>query len=180
VENAKVQIPEFSWERRKRLSEWGLSEQLINELIDHPRFHVFENMAEISGDAVWAARLVAETIKFLKRKGHDINRITDDVLIELATLYKAKRFYREGTNDILRSVCRNGLTVENAIEETIFKVPAEETELIADELIYDDDGPANPEKRRRYHMGMAMRKYRGAIPGKTLWEKISSRKISNT
>ncbi|MBD3167880.1 MAG: hypothetical protein GF307_00225, partial [candidate division Zixibacteria bacterium] len=135
----------------------------------------FEKMAEISGDARWAAVVIAEVVKSLRRKNYHTSKLTDEKLVELARLYRDKRFYREGTVDILKTVCKNNHKISEVIDEVIFKVPSEEFEIIADELIYDEKGPEEPEKRIRYFMGLTMRKYRGAIPGKLLFDKISAR-----
>ena len=94
---------------------------------------------------------------------------------ELAKLYNEKKFYCDGTNDILKAICKNGYKAGMAIDKVIFRITGEEIELIADELIYEDNGPTDPHKRYRYRMGLAMRKYRGAIPGKLLREKIINR-----
>jgi len=174
VSNARASIPEFPWERRRKLSEAGLSQQLVSQLIVHPRFEIFQKMVEISGDIRWAARLVAETIKHLQRRGFETANLTDKRLLDLAESYREKEFYREGTLDILKVICKRNRKVSEAIDEIIFKITDEEAELIFEDLSDTANLPADPFKQKRYLMGQVMRKYRGAIPGKRLWDKVSA------
>ena len=174
VEKAQSEIPERPWIRRERLRKMGLSAHLIDELVVHPKFRLFEEMAKSSGDPKWAAIVIAETLKYLKRRGFDTENLTDNRLRELASLYGAKEFYREGTIDILKEICKKDKKVRGAIDDIIFKVPPEEAADIGAELDeYRTDLPSDPLKRKKYWMGLLMRKYRGAIPGKLIWKRIS-------
>ena len=173
IQKAQAEIPVFPWERREKLRQMGLSEQLTDELVTHPLFKTFQKIAEISGDSKWAARTIAETLKFLKRRGYSVSNLRDEHFMELAQFYREKRFYQEGTTDLIKMICQNGYRVKNTVEETISKIPIEEIDLIASELIKNCEGPLEINKRNRYLMGIAMRKYRGSIPGKLLWQKIS-------
>jgi glutamyl-tRNA(Gln) amidotransferase subunit E len=173
IQKAMAEIPEFLWERRERLKKMGLSEQLVDELATHPFFKNFQVVAEVSGDPKWAARTIAETLKFLKRKGYDISQLEDEDFVELAKLLRERRFYREGTAEIIKVMCQNGYTAKNAVEKRISKIPFEEIDLLVAELIKNNDASLDLDKRRRFLMGLVMRKYRGAIPGEFLWHKIS-------
>ncbi len=173
IQKAKAEVPEFPWERREKLKKMGLSEQLVDELATHPFFKNFQVVAEMSGDPKWAARTIAETLKFLKRKGYDISHLKDEDFFELAKLLRERRFYREGTPEIIKVMCQNGYTAKNAVEKRISKIPFEEIDLLVAELIKNNDTSLDLDKRRRFLMGLVMRKYRGAIPGEFLWHKIS-------
>jgi glutamyl-tRNA(Gln) amidotransferase subunit E len=179
IKKALADIPEFPFERKAKLKQEGLSDHLIHELVVHPRYNTFRRMAEISGDIRWAAVVVAEKIKHLWRKGFETSNITDERLLDLARFYGEKRFYREGTLDILKDICRNGSCIADAIEETIFKIPKDEFEIMADEIINDNNSPRDPEKRFHFQMGQVMRKYRGAVSGKLLWDKITGAKSAS-
>lgn len=173
IEKARAEIPEFPWERRDKLRQMGLSEQLSDELVVHARFKTFEKVEKISGDSKWAARTIAETLKFLKRRGYDVSNLKEEHLIELAEFYRERRFYQEGTVDLIKRICQNGYRVKKAVEEAISRIPCEEIDLLVSELFKNYRGSQKANKRSRHLMGMAMRQYRGAIPGRVLWQKIS-------
>ncbi len=177
IKKAKAEIPEFLWERREKLRKMGLSKQLIDELVTHPFFKTFQVAAEVSGDPKWAARTIAETLKFLKRRGYDISNLKDEDFFEMARLLRERRFYREGTAEIIKVMCQNGCRTKDAVEKRISRILHEEIDLTVAELIKNNDTSLDVDKRRRFLMGLVMRKYRGAIPGELLWHKISQAKF---
>jgi glutamyl-tRNA(Gln) amidotransferase subunit E len=177
IQKAKTEIGEFPWQRREKLRKMELSEQLVDELVTHPRFKSFQVMAEISNDPKWAARTIAETLKFLKRRGYDVSNLKDEDFLMMAELIRERRFYREGTIEIMKMMCQSGCGVKEAVEKRIPKILHEEIDLMVAELVKNNDTFLDVDKRRQFLMGLVMRKYRGAIRGELLWTKISGAKF---
>ena len=173
IRRLRKAIPELPWKRRERLRLMRLSEELANSLVVHPRFKTFEEMAEISGEPKWAARTVSDDIKSLGRKGYDTAKIEDQHLIDLARYVREKRVFREGTPAVLKAVCLDGCSTDEAISKVVPNPPADIDEMIVASQSGDEHLPSNKDKRFRYLMGRLMLKCRGSFPGELLSMKLS-------
>lgn len=177
VRKAKASVPEFPWVRKERLGRMGLSKQLTDEILVHPRFALFEQMARESGDPVWAAFTVAETLKYLRRSGRNVARLNDRRLIALAQAIKEKMLCREGTIPLLRRICDADREVGDVVGEFAAS-DGHGLEFVIDELKKDGGfsvkGEANRRDTLNYLMGRAMKLHRGVVPGEGLWKRLSS------
>ena len=173
VEKARAQVPEFPWERRERLRELGLSEQLVDEVLLHPRFSVFELMAQASADVEVGCSNDRRDAQITQKTGCEVSKISDGQLIGLAGLFRTKRFYREGTTEIIKRMCVAPTTVARAVSEAIPEVREAAVDGLLARVAKENGAPKEVSKRRAYLMGCVMRRYRGAVSGRLLWEKVS-------
>lgn len=173
VRAAKAAIPEFPWVRKERLAAMGLSAQLIRELVVHPRFVLFETMAAESGNPVWAAVTVAETLTALRRSGRTVERLTDGRLVALARAIREKRLHREGAIPVLRRVCEIDREPGEIVDALIASSSGGGPDFAADEL-RRVKGLADRRDALNHLMGLTMKRHRGLIDGGGLWKRLSS------
>ncbi|MBD3234054.1 MAG: Glu-tRNA(Gln) amidotransferase subunit GatE [candidate division Zixibacteria bacterium] len=174
VESLREIVPDLPWDRRVTMKEMGLPDYLIDHLVTNPRYRIFLRMAGISGNPKWAAQVIVEYFTYLHRRDFGAINLSDDRLLILAQLFGDGIFHRESTLDILKAICVKDYDPQEAIDEIVPAVSEEQLDSILSEIITIENQLRDPEKRERFLMGEAMRRLRGAIPGKLIREKLSA------
>ena len=176
-------VPESLWEREIKYRKMGIPEHLIIPIASSPKAVLFEKIvAKYKIAPMWAARYLFEATKAWKRKGAAIDKMDDDIWLVLFDHVKKKGtliekglwliddYIRDSKIDLEKELKKflkndfNTTDVENSIQQ-----------LLADNFpIF-----SSKEKRKKYMMGLVMKKYRGHIKGsdiETVVEKVLRRK----
>jgi len=175
-------LQERSYEKEQRWRDLGLSEDVIKPLTISGRAQVFDSIVSHSDvDPKLVAVVLTQTLKSLRRKGLHTERVTDDNLVELFSMYMKEKFSREVIPDLLTEFCQsnNPATLTQIVEKhdysplndgSVEEIAIEEVEKAAG---IEFKGGS---QKTRYLMGEIMRRVRGRSPGelvrKTLFDAM--------
>ena len=179
VEDLKKRLPPTLDQLAERLSKkYGLSSQIVNELIDSERVELFEKVvAETGIQPSVVASILTEHMKSLKREGVNVERIGDKELIEFFEMVSRKELAKEAAPEVLRWLAENpGKSLREAVEALGLKpVELGEVEAKIRELAekYGDLLRNNPRKAISIIMGDLMKVYRGRVDGAKLYQMVS-------
>ncbi|MCS7125720.1 MAG: Glu-tRNA(Gln) amidotransferase subunit GatE [Aigarchaeota archaeon] len=186
LERLKKNLPPTLDEVAERLVEkYGLSKQVINELIDMERAELFEKIIqETNVQSTVVASILTEHVKSLKRDGVRVEELRDEHFLEFFKLVSEGRVAKEAAPDILRWVSENpNRNVSEAIEALgIRTVSLDELEDKVNRLIElnKEVVQKNPGKAISIIMGELMKEYRGKIDGAKLHSIVSSKVYGQT
>ncbi|MEM0130755.1 MAG: Glu-tRNA(Gln) amidotransferase subunit GatE [Saccharolobus sp.] len=181
LEEAKKLVPESPEAKIKRYISLGLNEELAKEIIRNPRLDLFEEFINKFSPKVQAsviASTLTNTLKYVKSKGGDISKITDNDLEEIfRNLYEGK-IAKDSITEILLEYTTNKDIM--SISEIINKyklISTEELEQIIDEVIKSNKDEIDKRKEKAVNivMGKVMAKVRGKADGKIVAELIRSK-----
>jgi glutamyl-tRNA(Gln) amidotransferase subunit E len=165
-------VPEPVWDREKKYRKMGIPEHLIIPIASSPKATIFEKIVEIyEVSPVWVARYLFEATKAWKRKGAAIEKIDDDIWLVFFSYVKKKVTLIEKGLWLIDDYITDGeLDLENELKKLLkedFKTSDVEKSV---NQLFIDDFPTifNEEKRKKYMMGLVMKKFRGHIKGSTI------------
>jgi len=163
IAKIKLTLSERPWERANRYKRIGLSDHLINELLDSDYKNIFDRIAsDVAVNPTLIAKTLVEDIKWVKRLGYDIKKLTDERLLDMFRAYEKGLFPK----DIIPSIIILAIQEEGNIEEILVSKGIK----IIDEghikdIVYEVVIANNQEKVKKdegayfhYLMGKAMRK----------------------
>ena len=164
-------LPEKSYDKEKRWRNLGVKDEIIKPLAISDKASVFDRI--ITGNKVdpnSVGVVLTQTLKSLRRKGFSVEKINDDNLVEMFSLYSEGRFAREALPKILEKLCNSpdNKPVMQILDELNFlPVSEDEAKEFAIEEIEKADSIQfkSDQQRLDYLMGEIMRKLRGRIAG---------------
>ncbi|MEN2975167.1 MAG: Glu-tRNA(Gln) amidotransferase subunit GatE [Candidatus Caldarchaeales archaeon] len=186
LEQLKRNLPPTLDEVADKLAvEYGLSRQIIEELIDMERVELFEKIImETNVQPTVVASILTEHVKSLKREGVRVEELRDEHFLEFFKLVSRGMIAKEAAGDILRWISENpGKGVFEAVEALRLRtVSLSEVEKKVEELIELNKEVVhkNPGKAVSIIMGELMREYRGKIDGAKLHSIVYSRVYGQT
>ncbi|HIQ29598.1 MAG TPA: Glu-tRNA(Gln) amidotransferase subunit GatE [Candidatus Caldiarchaeum subterraneum] len=151
--------------------KYGLSRQLVEQLLDKEMIEVFEeivNRYRVQASVV--AATLTETITSLKREGVQVESLEDKHFVEIFRMLSNGVFAKEAIPDILRWLANNPAeSVEKAVEKLgVRSPPREELEKTIEELLEVNKHLLDDKKAINKLMGDLMRIYRGKVDGALL------------
>jgi Glu-tRNA(Gln) amidotransferase subunit E-like FAD-binding protein len=154
------------WEREARLRGLGVAAEDAGLVAVSCRTPLLERIVEESGvPARLAGRVLGSAFAALARRGRTVDGIPDSELRALFRLFAASRFSREGFPAVLARMAE-GAAAERAVAEAI-GAEADEAEVaeVARAVVAAAPPVADPERRMRHLMGLALRELRGRAAG---------------
>jgi len=126
----KIKVPETIEERRKKL-EKQLPGELVQQILTSEYYEIFKELS--SGfDPVLVATTLLNTMKSIKREGHDVSKITKEHLRAIFELVKKKRISKHVIPDALKLIIKGKsirdieqrflLLSENELKKIVTKV----------------------------------------------------------
>ncbi len=128
---------------------------------------------------VFAAVLLIQFPKRLKKKGYDIDILNEEIFSKILSAYNENKITRDGILPLLENVISLGVFFDELLPppcsdkelENVFQ--DSKNQLINIKLIKKDNTPD-------VLMGLAMNKLRGRIPGKDVYSFIKNKENSLT
>ena len=176
VRRLRENLPETLEETKKRLAKtYGLSQQLVEKLIDVEMEEFFERVVSRLGlpPSVVAATLT-ETLTSLSREGFPVQNLTEEKLYEVFEGLAASKFSREALPTVLGWLSQH---VSEGVDEAVralglFKAGLEEVELEVEALVKANIDKLSDPRLPNKLMGDLMKKYRGKVDGATLHQMV--------
>jgi len=167
---SKIKIPE-TWEQKAKRFKKILPKEMINQVLRSEYLDLFEQFSK-KYNSVLVANTFISTIKDLRRQGFKTEILTEEQFSELFSSVNKKTISKEAIPNILEILCKEKVSVKNAIEKSGLKALSE------DELrkIIRDILKSHPDLVKKKHisalMGEVMAKTRGRIDGETVSQTL--------
>jgi len=178
IEMVTARLAPRPWVREQTYIEWGLPLPLARPLSYSPRAGLFERLVEDSGlKPRWAARVLVQDLRALKRRGAPVERIGDDTLAE-ALVFLARADASSPTSlRFLAALADGGGTVRQLAEALgIRRVEADEIERAVGAVLSDHPVSERPsEKERRFLVGRIIERLGGTVGGRAAAEALERR-----
>lgn len=170
-------LPERPWERHKRLSDIGLSDEKIDLLIRSPFWPMFDSIVERSGcDPLVLTNLIIRDFRYFSRKEYATDRITEDLMSLLYNMLDQKRILGEVIPYVLHDLVVDekadiddvltGYTGQSG-DDKILEEMIEEAKTLQTELLHGEKT-----SRMNYLMGFILRRLRGSYPAETIKARL--------
>jgi len=165
-------VPKTLEERGKEIAK-KLSKDLVPQILTSHYLPLYEKLSE-EFDPVLVARTFAYTIKEIRRKGFDVDKLSDDDFHIMFSLAKTKEIPSDAIPDVL--IARlEGKTFDD-IKSKFSVMPESDLRRYIREIVQ-----ANPDKREPVLMGIIMENVRGRCRGedviRILREEIETAKL---
>jgi len=165
----RSQLPEPREKTVERLmKKYGLNEKLAKQLEDSEYAAVFDELVERTKvSPTFAAATLTETFKALKRDGVEVDKVTDDQLIEVFSLVGSEKISKEAIPEIVTWLSKNeGSTPSKAVEALgLSMISEQDLSNVVEEIIRKNKDVATKkgENALGFLMGLVMQKYRGKV-----------------
>ncbi len=167
----KNNLPKSFWDRILDLTTLGFSEKEAEKIATSKYYNLFNKILELQIPLNLVYKTLIELPNILRRKNMNFETLTEDNIYTIFTLYKENKIIREAINEIIKSSIANGQFVEELIPDL-----CSETELnnqITEALKeYSNIKIYNPEQKIQILMGLLMKKLRGRIEGKVVYQSL--------
>ncbi|MBN2203046.1 MAG: Glu-tRNA(Gln) amidotransferase subunit GatE [Candidatus Aenigmarchaeota archaeon] len=171
---SKIKIPE-TWEEKAERFCKILPDGMVDQVLKSDYLGIFEKLVE-KYDPVLVANTVTSTVKDIRRNGLDTDLITDEILEELFSFVKEKKISKEAIPKVLEVVCKNDISVLDAIDKAgLESMDEKQLEKIVEKTLNDHFDLAK-EKRFAPLMGLVMKEVRGKIGGDIV-SKVLKKKL---
>lgn len=160
--------------------QYGLSKQLISELIDEDRIEDFERLARTGVSPSFVASFLTETFKELRREGYMVDDVDLNEVERLFWMISRGETAKESAREVLAYLSKNrGAGAEEAISILGLRAPPmDEVVATIDRLIESVGGSDQAEKVHMSRlMGELMGLYRGRVDGALLNKLLRERML---
>ena len=184
LEALNKENPPPLWERQVKYREMGIPQHLINPVASSPRAAFLEKVLDsFTLPAARTAALLFEHTKYWRRKGLDVNKLTDDDWLLLFEKLASFPALWQKAADILQ----NFLSAEHQLLEKLLApytssrfTEQELRDTIKDIIAKNSAQFDDPDKMQRFCMGQAMEKFKGYVlaerVGEILAQELEKRK----
>ena len=178
LEKIKKTLSEPTWDCEKRLKKLGLPEPLIKSLSISKHLTIFNKIVEnLDVNPILVAVALEETLKWLRRKGKNVDIISDENIFQLFEMLNENKFSKEALPVILEYLSDNpNKTVKNAITElNIKEMSTEKLQKVIDEILtrYTNPKKISPPFNTIMYQVMKIARYR--IDGKLISEIVKTK-----
>ena len=182
LKQIKKDMPEPLWDCEKRLNDMKLPNVLVRYLCISKNLKLFNKIVEdLDINPTLVAVTLEEKTKCLKRKGKNVDLISDEEIYQLFKMLKAEKFGKEAIDPILEFLAENpDKNVKKAVKElNISTISEQELELIIDNAFKDYSNPRNVSSPFKIIMGEVMKHARNRLDGKLIAEKVQKKLNKN-
>jgi Glu-tRNA(Gln) amidotransferase subunit E-like FAD-binding protein len=121
---SKIKVPETWEEKAKRFSK-VLPKEMINQVLRSEYLDSFEKLSKEYDPILVASTLTSTTID-LRRRGFDTSNLSEKQFDDLFYSIKKKTISKEAIPNVLETVCKEKISVKDAIEKSGFEALSEE------------------------------------------------------
>jgi len=178
LEHIRRALPERIWDCEKRLEKLGLTEPLVKSLSISQNLKVFDKIVEkLDVNPILVAVTLEEKLKWLRRKGKNVDLISDESLYQLFEMLNENKFSKEAIPTILEFLVDNpDKTVKKAIAELDIKpMSIEELQNVVDEALTRYSNPKKISSPFKITMGEVMKIARNRMDGKLVAELVETK-----
>ena len=178
LEHIRKVLPEHIWDCEKRLEKLGLPEPLVKSLSISRNLKVFDKIVEkLDVNPMLVAVTLEEKLKWLRRKGKNVDLISDEIVYQLFEMLNENKFSKEAIPVILEFLADNpGKIVKKAIGELNIKpMSTEELQNVVDEVLTQYSNPKKISSLFKINMGEVMKVARNRIDGKLVAEVVKTK-----
>jgi len=182
LEYIKKDLPEPLWECEKRLKDMKLPTDLIGSLCISHNLKLFNKIVDnLDVNPILVAVTLEEKIKWLKRKGKNVDLISEEDIYQLFKMLKAGNIAKEAIDPILKFLADNPYkNVKDAIKKLkINPISDQELEKIIDKVLKNYSNPRKVSDPFKIIMGEVMKEARNRIDGKIIAEKVQDKLNKN-
>ncbi|MFH1229277.1 MAG: Glu-tRNA(Gln) amidotransferase subunit GatE [Candidatus Aenigmatarchaeota archaeon] len=158
-----IKIPETWEEKSKRFSKI-LPKEMIDQILRSDYLDLFDKLSK-DIDPVLVANTFNSVVKDLRRRGIDTGVLTGETLEEVLTFVKSKKISKEAIPSVLEVICKEKVSVKEAIEKSGLKSMSEEQLRSIVKSIIKKYPDLAKEKKFSPLMGEVMKEVRGTIGG---------------
>ncbi len=180
IERLRAALPEPPWSRLERLREAGVPASLWLELAVERRYALTRRLLDEGHDGAQVGHVLGNLLRYLRRRGEDTERLTDELLEAVLVRQREGRVTREALPAILRSLpdrpADPPLDRVDATCRTLGFEPLKEplADAVRDALAAAPPAAADdPAARMRHTMGAVMKRLRGRAPGRDVHAEVS-------
>ncbi|MCX8188580.1 MAG: Glu-tRNA(Gln) amidotransferase subunit GatE [Nitrososphaeria archaeon] len=170
IEECRKFVPKpWSEVLRDYMQKYGLNEKLANQILDSVYLGLFEkvcSMTKLSPTLV--AVVLTEHLVTVSREGLDISVLDEGMLFELFQLLDSGRVSKESVIDILKCMCKEGVSAGDCVKRLGLKpISEEDLAKMVHETVVSNRAIVESLKERSFGplMGMLMEKVRGKADG---------------
>lgn len=164
---ASIEVPKTLVEKEKDL-EKKMAKELASQIIRSPEFLLFEELSK-KADPVLVATTLLSTIKDLKRKGYETEKIAKTDLDGLFSLVSKGRISKNSVHDALMLVME-GRSVKD-VEGKFSLMPEAELKKVVEEVVKSNHG-----KNESAMMGLIMERVKGRATGSDVMKLLRKMK----
>ena len=171
-------LPERIWDCEKRLEKLGLPQALVKSLSISRNLKVFDKIVKkLDVNPVLVAVTLEEKLKWLRRRGKNVDLISDVKLYNLFEMLSKNKFSKEAVPTILEFLADNpDKTVNKAIVELDIKpMFLEELQNVVDEVLAQYSNLKKINRPFKIIMGEVMKIARNRIDGKLVNEVVKTK-----
>lgn len=175
LKRIKKNLPKPLWDREKRLRNLKLPNTLIQSLSISQRFQVFKNIVEkLDVNPVLVAVTLEEKLKWIRRKGRNVDLILDKSLYQLFEMLSKNKFSKEAIPPLLEFLADNpNKSVTNAITELDIRPMSMKTlQKVVDNVVVKYSNPPKNNLQFKPVMGQVMKVARNRIDGKIVKDMV--------
>ncbi len=156
----KIEIPKTLMEKEREL-EKILGKELAAQIIHSKYLKRYEHFASEFSDHIFIANVFLSTFIDLRRKGYEIDKITDDHLYKIFDLVQKGRLAKKSVQDVL-TMTIEGKNIEEALEKYEILSEKELRMIIADVI------KKNKDKKESVIIGLVMQQAKGRADGENV------------
>jgi len=174
VETIRRDLPERPWSREKRYRAAGISESTCHYLIRRSGSKLVDRVVEQTGaDLRRVGIFFGEEVKGWRRKGIDVDSVSDDRWLELFRLLEARPVLWQARRTLVEALVRHPERPVARLVEPLGSVPTDWKEQIEHEA--RRSGPIeDAAKQHRFLMGEMMKELRGRVPAGEVAKEIDT------
>lgn len=162
----KIKIPE-TWEQKRIKFRKILPKEMVGQILKSEYLDLFEKFSKYG--PIMVANTFTSVIKDLRRQGYEIDLEEKD-FEKLFKAVKNKKISKEAIPEILEIICKEKISMEQALEKRKGLTENELRNIIKD--IFKKHPDLVKEKRISALMGEIMKITRGKIDGKTVMKTL--------
>ena len=131
VERLRRELPERPWERREKLlEEYGLNEELVEQLFEHGRVEEFERLVERTGaDPKVVATTLVNVLPRLRKDGYPVEELRESHLEEVLRLYAEGRIAKSAIEELLGALAADPDADAEELAEELGLIAASREEI---------------------------------------------------
>ncbi|MCW4020297.1 MAG: Glu-tRNA(Gln) amidotransferase subunit GatE [Candidatus Bathyarchaeota archaeon] len=183
VRRLRLSLPELPEQKADRLiGEYGVNEKLASQLVDSDYGDLFEMIVEETEvSPTFVAATLTEIFKALERDGVEVEKVTDDRIVEVFRLVDSEKTPKEAVPEIVTWLSKHvDAKPVDAVEALgLGMISGDELEAIVGEVIEKNAEVIRERGGRAFGflMGSIMRDYRGKVKA-DLVSEILKKKLS--
>ncbi len=163
---SKIKIPETWEEKSKKLSK-VLPKEMVNQVLRSEYLDSFEKFSKNYDPILIASTLTSTTVD-LRRRGCKTENLSEENFGELFSFVNKKIIAKEAIPNVLETVCKEKISVKEAIEKSGFKAMDEEQLRTIVRKILAKYPNLVSGKKTSALMGEVMKEVRGKINGEVV------------